>query len=651
MSRRLALVPILALFVFVSAGATADPAATAGAASTAGPATGAGATSPATQAASPEEQLAQMYAPIAMLKRQEEACDRDGESYVPAPIEAVLGDPAVALKQNLGGDAEDDPIVMMGPTAADLFGKDDTYYIDLPGNPRSPGCDYEQYSRARMEGRVPTTYAHIVVDPDGRGLMLEYWFYFVYNYFNNTHESDWEGLQIRFDAASAAEALTEEPVQITVYQHGGGEIAAWTDDKVQREGTRPVVFVAAGSHATHYGNNVYLGWGDNGTGFGCDITTEPSDRVPLEALLVPSEVTDPNSPFAWIAFKGRWGERQPWEYNGPFGPNTGKKWTDPFTWEEGKRDSSIEVAGAETLGPGPTDFFCTASAFFSRVLTSYKVYPAVSITILLLVILVPLGLLIFGWGILWEAAKVYWRHVRVFIPLGLVLIPLGLLANGFQYLLINYPPGEQIYELLNESPAARLAAAITVGSLQHLIGLILVGPAVIEAVSAILAGRSPGFVDAYSAVLQDLRKLVRAVLRPAIIIAALALSVVGIPWAINRYVRWNFVAQAAVLDDAQDARTASELSSRVVDGHWWRAAAIIALFLMIGALPGPLIGVILLIFYEKSVEFVNAISSLIFAVTLPYSVIGLTVLYRRLQGGEQPAAEEQPAPVPAPAPA
>ena len=63
---------------------------------------------------------------------------------------------------------------------------------------------------------------------------------------------------------------------------------------------------------------------------------------------------------------------------------------------------------------------------------------------------------------------------------------------------------------------------------------------------------------------------------------------------------------------------------------------------MVGTLPGVLVGVGLLIFAGESVDFVNAISSLIFAVTLPYAVIGLSLFYRRLRDRQRPVTEEGP---------
>lgn len=578
-----------------------------------------------------EEQLAAKYAPIVMVKAQKEPCDGDGESFVPSPVELILGDPNVALERNAGAaDAAADPVVLMGPTAADLFANDETLYLDFPGNPRNPGCDYEQYFAPRMANRPAVTYAHIVVSRALGATVLQYWFYFPFNEFNNTHESDWEMIQLLFEASTVEEALTNEPTQIAFAQHGDGETAAWSDPKLQKDGSHPIVYTAAGSHASQYGSAVYLGWGENGTGFGCDVTTGPSVRVPLEARLVPGTITDPNSPVAWLTFGGRWGERQAWEYNGPKGPNLNRIWSRPVTWQRGLRDSSLAVPVAKTLGPAPTDFFCDATKYGSLLLTRFKVYPWLIGIGLALALGITVGLLAVGWPILREAASIYRQQIPIFAALGLMLIPLGIAANGFQYLVVTYPPGRLIFEVMNESPGARLAAALAVGSVQQLVGLIVVGPAVIQAVADIQAGRSPGFRRSYRVVFEQIGRLARAVLRPVLIVGALALTVVGLPWAVARQVRWLFVAQAVILDGAVP-RTATELSARAVSGRWWRTAGIALLLVVVGALPGPILGVFLLIFAAASVGFVNGLSSIIYAVSLPLSVLGFTVLYQRLK--------------------
>jgi hypothetical protein len=52
-------------------------------------------------------------------------------------------------------------------------------------------------------------YAHVATDVHDPGkLALQYWFYYVFNDWNNTHEGDWEMIQLDFDAATAHDALS-----------------------------------------------------------------------------------------------------------------------------------------------------------------------------------------------------------------------------------------------------------------------------------------------------------------------------------------------------------------------------------------------------------------------------------------------------------
>ena len=91
-------------------------------------------------------------------------------------------------------------------------------------------------------------------------LALQYWFFYAFNDFNNTHEGDWEMIQLVFDADDAAEALDEEPVEVGYSSHEGAERADWDDDKLEIvDGTHPVVYPAAGSHANKFTEALYLG--------------------------------------------------------------------------------------------------------------------------------------------------------------------------------------------------------------------------------------------------------------------------------------------------------------------------------------------------------------------------------------------------------
>jgi hypothetical protein len=595
----------------------------------------------ATQALTAAEQLAEKYAPVAYLKQQTGPCDDEGEPFQPAPVEVVLGDPAVVLRQNTGGEnAAADPIVVTAPTAQDLAGRDETYYLDFPGNPRAPGCAYERWFQARMGTGEPVTYVRIAIEPERPGkLALQYWLFYVFNDFNNTHESDWELIQLTFDAGSAEEALSEPPAQLAYAQHGGAEAAAWDDDKVLKEGDHVVVYPAAGSHASQYGSHAYLGWGENGTGFGCDETGSPSVRTPLRPVLLPDD-PQPDGPFAWLLFGGRWGEKQPWEFNGPRGPNLGRKWATPVSWSDNIRDSSLKVPDQVGFGPSPTATFCALTSAGSQVLIYFGVHPNVVKIGLLALFAVMVVLFVIARGYFGPTWRLYRRHRRTFGLIGLIAIPIGIAINGFAYLVARTAPIEWVLSWIGDSPLSRLILASLAAVVQHLLTLAILGPGIIQAMTDAQSDVDLGVRRSYRIVLRKLGNLVRALLRATLVVAALNLTIVGVPWAIRNVVRWAFFGQAVIVDRAPSGRSALKTSAAAVRGAWWRTLGIGTVFAVLGAAPGPIIGIVLLVFASASVEFVNALSSVAFAFTIPYSVIGATLLYQRLRDRRSQSAPD-----------
>src|SRR4051794_6243454 len=66
----------------------------------------------APETSSPEQQLAERYAPTVMLRAHDGVCGDTGEPYVPMTVDAVLGNPEVALRQVGNGD----PVITWAPT-------------------------------------------------------------------------------------------------------------------------------------------------------------------------------------------------------------------------------------------------------------------------------------------------------------------------------------------------------------------------------------------------------------------------------------------------------------------------------------------------------------------------------------------------------
>ena len=201
---------------------------------------------------------------------------------------------------------------------------------------------------------------HIATDSDHPGkLAVQYWFYYTFNDFTNKHEGDWEMAQVNFDAATPEQALKTGPDQVDYAQHSGGERGAWHNDpKLTTDGTHPLEYVATGAHAGFFQRKLYLGKGGTAV-FGCEDTRSATDLFTLHTVVVPDTPVPRDSPFAWLNFQGRWGQRQPSVNNGPLGPANADRevWTHPITWSEGLRTSSLAVRGGHALGLSVTESF------------------------------------------------------------------------------------------------------------------------------------------------------------------------------------------------------------------------------------------------------------------------------------------------------
>jgi hypothetical protein len=87
-------------------------------------------------------------------------------------------------------------------------------------------------------------------------LNLQYWFFYAYNDWCtafdgfNDHEGDWEGLQLFF-RLDAGGRPTEPPAYICYLGHHSRITKPWNHPDVEKSGTHPHVYVAAGSHASY----------------------------------------------------------------------------------------------------------------------------------------------------------------------------------------------------------------------------------------------------------------------------------------------------------------------------------------------------------------------------------------------------------------
>lgn len=609
-------------------------------------------TASAVAATSPEqEELVAAYAPHLMLREQtdDQNCNTREEQYSPpTTVDSVLGNPAVKLVHYTGGK---EVSIKKGPTAADIAGLGDDYYLDLPGDPLNVRCPRKgsyatDFQELRASNRAPAiTYAHIATEPGYTGLVVQYWFFYYFNQFNDVHEGDWEGMQISFDADTPAEALAQGPSQIALFQHAGGERADWDDGRVQKDGTHPIVYPAAGSHATFYDDAIYIQNGSHGSGVGCDNTSGPHIESDPRPEIIPTAAA-PGSEFQWLSFLGHWGQREKGFNNGPQGPTTKKQWLRPFTWMEGIRQDSPRLPGGAVLGPAASTAFCGAiegvSEFINLEAKSTIGAIGLGIALLLLIVVPPLltrwrpvdiSTLRHEWTVgqlLRGARQLYGRYWRTMLAIALSGLVILAAIEGAQYVFTQLAgSGDvQIHPF-----GLTLEFNGSFGGLAYPIGSALVSGAVVAFVHRREQGKDAGVREDYREIWGKLWRVVGAQLLVYVLLGLMVITVIGIPFAAYFYVAWQFVQQEILFED-RSLRESLRGSHARVRGHWWRTVVVTAILALIGVVIGPVLG-FFLIFLNLSAVLVNLIGSIIYALVIPYVALGRTLLYLDLCTREQ----------------
>jgi hypothetical protein len=555
-------------------------------------------------------------------------------------VDIVLGNPQVVLRDSRGD------VVRRAPTAGDLWRHRNGYYIDLPGDPLDPGCGYERLFRSWNDGRKPSVYAHLATDPAYPGrLAVEYWFYYTFNDFTDKHESDWEMAQVDFDAPTAAEALRTGPYEVDLSQHAGGERSSWTDTKLVKQGPHPVIYDATGSHANYFGSALYLGRGAR-EGFGCDDTRTATTRLPLQTVLLPAVPSSPSDPYAWLAFDGRWGQKERGINNGPTGPAAKPQWSAPIQWASGLRTTSLELPSGRTLGVSVGNFFCDAVTGGAIVLNWALIHPVPFIALVLVGLGGLLGAMVRttwrppdahplrrqrrGGQIFRATTRIYAENLPTFAAAGAIFVPVYLVAAAIQWVIFHLSSVAPLIALDGRHGAVTAFLAVLIGGVGGLFASVIATAVVAvilderDADRRILAGQ------AYRRVLRRLGPLTRGMVTEIGTVVLLTITVVGIPFAIDRFVRWSLFAEASMLHDLS-ARDSLRRSAVLVRGHWWRTFGFTAVIDILAILSGPLFGVGLLLLTDHSLNFINLAAALVYSFTIPYAAIQLTLYYFDLE--------------------
>ncbi len=226
-----------------------------------------------------------------------------------------------------------------------------------------------------------------------------------------------------------------------------------------------------------------------------------------------------------------------------------------------------------------------------------------------------------------DTFSVFGRHAWVFIALSAaVVIPVHLVVEGIGLEMLTGP--------YDDSVSVADAAVPTI------VDFLVVSPIItaicIHALRAIAAGQKPGVRKPFLAGFEAFTPLFFAVVLAALGIAV-GFALLVVP-GVYLAVRWFFVPQAVVVDDARGWQ-ALVRSGEVVQGFWWRTFGLVILINLAAALPALLLAAPFSSIAESTGDAVWELVGTILAASVTASFVGLfsTFLYYDLLARRGPA--------------
>lgn len=265
------------------------------------------------------------------------------ERFRPVRVDGFLADSDVTQRTTAGWVKVEGPLP---PGGADL--RLDQRLCNAIDGPAASSC----YASAEAaHGSSPVVYG--AAFRAKRRIDLQYWLWYPYNDYSPTvppgefwqvHEGDWEAVSVVLDASG-------KPLAAAYSQHSKGKRRDWA--KVPKRGSRPLVYVAIGSHANYFTAGTQR--------FDPRVVEPLFSSLIRQAGLTPADHTGKGPTVAprlvrvtatapsWMTFAGRWGESeyirspggQPVALGGagPRGPAFHSQWQRPvaeaMSWPQG----------------------------------------------------------------------------------------------------------------------------------------------------------------------------------------------------------------------------------------------------------------------------------------------------------------------------
>jgi hypothetical protein len=313
-----------------------------------------------------------------------------------------------------------------------------------------------------------------------------------------------------------------------------------------------------------------------------------------------------------------------------------------MTWTETTwHDTALSVPGGTSLGPSATGFFCgfvaSGSKLYLRTLaTPWLIIPVALAFVALAVFLVrrtrwspgsatPIDGRRAGGEMFVSAWRIHAAHRGWFLAVGAIFVPLGVLAAGVQAVVFAHTPFTDPRGVEGGDRFISGVAALVVGSgMTALIPGVLVAAAVAMSVDGLARGGN-GRVN-----LRELGgrllPLAGATVIILVVVAILATTLIGLA-AAAVFLVWHAITTQACVIERQSARGALGRSRRLVHHHAWSVFGISATATVIGLATGPIVGLAVLFASSASLGAIDIVSSIVYAVVMPYVSIVLALLF------------------------
>ncbi|MFX1560769.1 MAG: PKD domain-containing protein, partial [Promethearchaeota archaeon] len=172
-------------------------------------------------------------------------------------------------------------------------------------------------------------YAHVFTSYKDH-IVIQYWFFYLYDLWLNQHEGDWEMIQLILPPQGSQDVDTLVPIVAGYSWHNHIKTSGWSYGDLSKESTNhPVVYVGLGGHASRF------------TPLG-SYNRQDMTQYSMELLVNQG----------WLKFDGEWGERSltpgesgppgpvfrsgwvlsPTHFIGTFVLYHAYMWTDPYFW-------------------------------------------------------------------------------------------------------------------------------------------------------------------------------------------------------------------------------------------------------------------------------------------------------------------------------